>query len=139
MRCDGYWKDKYGGTNPHVRPGSLLAVPPADEAAVNATLTTEPGRALLRALVDYGAYIVSDTAWDAQQFCVEHGVQGEFEAAWGLSMSGTIDQAARGGSDAFLCDVTRLSEALYAVVNSAEGSVGGGGTPRRAAPPPIGN
>jgi len=140
-------------------------VPPADEAAVNATLTTEPGRALLRALVDYGAYVVDDTFWDAQQFCVESGVQDEFQAAWGLAMTGQVPEgegrraeeqaraAVRGRgaavppaeavasdpSTAFLLDVTRLSVAMHVVSNSAASRVGGGGSPRVDPPPPIGN
>jgi hypothetical protein len=144
VQCDGGFRKVYGGKDSTLRPGSLLAIPPEQQEAVNATLRTAPGRMLLQALVDYGAYIVSDTAWDAQQFCVEHGVEEEFAAAWGFNISGTVSEAlkaSRAGDTTgdYVLDVTALSLAMHTVTNSAEPSPGGGGSPRRPPPPPIGN
>lgn len=144
VQCDDAFRSVYGGRDPTLRPGSLLAIPPGHRAAVNATLRTDPGRMLLQALVDYGAYIVSDTAWDCQQFCVEHGVEEEFAAAWGYNMTGTVSEAlqaaARGETTGdYVLDVTALSMAMYTVTNSGERSPGGGGMPRQPPPPPIGN
>lgn len=54
-----------------MRPGALLAVPPADAPALNASLTTEPARRLLSALSTFGAYVVDDTAWCVVAFSPE--------------------------------------------------------------------
>jgi hypothetical protein len=57
----------YGGNNSAMRPGSLLAVPPALAPAVMANLTTVPGKKILAAMTDYGCYIVDDAAQDVRQ------------------------------------------------------------------------
>ena len=54
---------RYNGTNPFLAPGSLLAIPPADADSVR-TATT-PGEKIKQALVDYGGYLVDDTACDS--------------------------------------------------------------------------
>jgi len=70
IACDGYAFSCatqplgcYNGTNPLVRPGALLAVPPAQAPALSAKLATAPARALLAALSTYGGYLVDDTYW----------------------------------------------------------------------------
>jgi hypothetical protein len=70
FQCDGYAFGPcsenpgcYGGTTRLMRPGALLAVPPVDAPALNATLATEPARRILAALSTYGAYVVDDTYW----------------------------------------------------------------------------
>ena len=65
-QCDGYCfsptdPGRYGGTNPLLTPGALLAIPAANVAAVNATLETAPAEKLLVALSTFGGYIVDDS------------------------------------------------------------------------------
>jgi len=64
-RADGYACGDdplaYGGSNPAVRMGSLLALKPNFNLD---SLKTEPGRILAQAFIEYGAYIVDDTAHD---------------------------------------------------------------------------
>jgi hypothetical protein len=54
---------RYNGSNPELMPGSLLAIPPS--VADSVKTTTVPGAKIKQALVDYGAYIVDDTAGDS--------------------------------------------------------------------------
>lgn len=53
----GFPTTSYLGKNPHVVPGALLAIPADVAASVN--VTTEVGRRMKDALVDYGAYRTS--------------------------------------------------------------------------------
>ena len=129
IRCDGYALGNgsiaYNGTNKWMRQGSLLAVRPTDAADINASLTTPVAQKILQALVDYGAYQVDDTAWDAQQICVEHGVSDEVREAYGIEMSGT-----GGSGNSYVDDMLLISRHLKIVNNSGPGQVGGGGYPR---------
>lgn len=69
LACDGYAQHGgsggYNGTNPLVKPGALLAVPPGAAPAIRAALRTAPGKTLLGALEAFGGYIVDDTAGDS--------------------------------------------------------------------------
>jgi hypothetical protein len=73
VQCDDYAFQPgplaYGGRNPALQPGSLLAVPPAVSAALRGNITTVPGRRLLDALTDYGGYITDDAAWVSAPTC----------------------------------------------------------------------
>jgi hypothetical protein len=126
-------QDSYLGTNPALRPGSLLAIPPnVTEASLN--LETEPGRILFRTLQDYGGYIADDSGGDAFQTAVEGGFPEQFWADWGYSWD--LDNAQ---STAFGRDMVKLYTALYVVDNNGPNNIGGGGTPRAPLAPPIGN
>ena len=129
---DGYANSTtYGGTNPNLGPGSLLALLPSfDESR----LATIPGRILAHAFKDYGAYVVDDTAWNAWALATEQGPDGsvysEFQTLYGYPMYPKP-------GDPFQADMTAIFEALQVVTNSSPGSVGGGGTPRVPSPPAL--
>lgn len=135
IRADSYAfkperDDRYGGSNPHLVMGSLLAIPPS-VTAQRLGLKTLPGKKLFRALQDYGGYIVDDTAWDAHAIAVENGVPEEFFQTYGYKFGGN--------SGDFYDDINKLFQALSIVNNNAPNQIGGGGTPRRPLAPPIGN
>jgi cell division protein FtsN len=125
----------YGGSNPALRMGALLALAP--DFNVNA-LETEPGRILARTLIDYGAYLVDSTAWDAYAWSTERSPDGrfidEFRQRWGFSWDVNNNTSSPWGRD----NVAIIS-ALQVVDNNSAGTIGGGGTPRRPLAPPIGN
>ncbi|MGB7444908.1 MAG: hypothetical protein WA919_27890 [Coleofasciculaceae cyanobacterium] len=121
---------RYGGSNPNLVMGSLLAIPPSViEASLG--LTTVPGKKLFHALQDYGGYIVDDTAWENHAIAVEKEVVEEFFSAYGYTFASN--------SGAFYEDVNKLFQALHIVNNNGPNSIGGGGTPRQPLAPPIGN
>ena len=137
--CDSYWDRPgigYNGTNPYVKPGALLAVPPAQAPALLARLTTVPGQRIAAALVDYGGYLVDDTGSEqgGGAVCAESGVNAELERVFGYSWR--IEAPLKPG-DALYADLVLVFQALAVVVNNGPASVGGGGTPRRPPPPPI--
>jgi hypothetical protein len=62
LTCDGNPHDPnggnfYNGTNPRLKPGALLAVPPSLSQALAPSLRTEVARKILAALTDYGGYL----------------------------------------------------------------------------------
>lgn len=115
----------YGGSNPNLAPGSLLAVP--SSVAVNTT--TVPGKRILDALTGYGGYLVDDTACNRGTLCTEYGFGDVFEAEYGFQFNQT--------SGAFKDDMTRIFQALQIVINNAPGNIGGGGDPIRPLAPPF--
>lgn len=119
---------RYGGANPHLVMGALLAIPP-DVTAESLGLKTIPGKKLFEALQDYGGYIVDDTAIDTHNIAIENGVKEEFLATYGYTFGGT--------SGDFFEDVNQLFQALAIVENNSESRIGGGGTPRRPLAPPL--
>jgi hypothetical protein len=141
LRADGYaanndctrWGDPnkyacYGGANPKLEMGALLAIPPGvNEASLN--LQTPAARKLFRALQDYGAYIVDDTAWNAYAFGVQDEAIAEFQRVYGYSFDGS--------NGPFHDDINKLFGALAIVDNNSADSVGGGGTPRAPLAPPF--
>jgi hypothetical protein len=136
--CDSYFNDatsplKYGGTNPALKPGSLLALPPSVSIA-SLGLQTEPAKLLATTLQGFGAYLVDDTAWSATAICVEHGPSGTFEqqfqSDWGLS----IDTS--GTTSSFALDMAKVVASLEVVNNNSASSIGGGGNPI-VPPPPL--
>lgn len=140
--CDGYALDCsggnaaycYNGSNPLLTPGALLAIPPADFAAVNASLATPPGRMLAWTLTNYGGYLVDDTFANRATVCVEFGYEAQFQSAWGYEFDATVHST--GAALDWYSDVRTLFQALFIVANNDANSVGGGGTPlQRLAPP----
>ena len=129
-RADNYAASTYGGSNPSLVQGTLLAIPPSvTESSLE--LQTPAGRKLFHALQDYGGYVVDDTAWDAHALSVEKGVLEQFRDTFGYDFQGS--------SGAFYNDMMKLFKALYIVDNNGPTNVGGGGTPRAPLAPPIGN
>ena len=57
FRADGYAAGVYGGTNPQLEMGALLALPGDFDID---SLASEPARILATAMQDYGAYVVDD-------------------------------------------------------------------------------
>lgn len=127
----------YNGTDPNIRPGALLAVPPSDVERVNASLTTEPARLLLAALSTFGAYIVDNTAWNATAICAESGVEDEFEAAWGFAFKVPAPPYSTGAAAQWYTDSLTLFRALAVVVSNGPDTPGGGGKPLLPPPPPF--
>ena len=137
--CDGYFNDgtsplKYGGTNPVLRPGSLLALP-ASVSITSLGLTTESAKGLAWTLQNYGAYLVDDTAWSAASICVENGPAGsfrqQFQSDWGYPFD------TGGTTGAFARDVAALIAALAVVDDNGPTSIGGGGAPLQPLAPPL--
>lgn len=119
-----------------MRPGALLAIGSADAVALNASLATEPARALLGALATYGGYLVDDTYWNSTAICTEHGVVDDFAAEWGFSFTVTANDAAP-AARAWYADLLALFRALAVVTSNAPGAPGGGGAPLAPPPPPF--
>ena len=138
IRADAYAfkkdaKSRYGGSNPNLVMGSLLAIPPSvTEDSLG--LKTIPGKKIFHALQDYGGYIVDDSAWDAHAIAVEKGVKEEFKAIYGYKF-----YANRKRKSPFYEDVNKLFQALYIVNNNSPNSIGGGGVLRQPQAPPLGN
>jgi hypothetical protein len=127
----------YGGSNPSLRPGSLLAIP-ANVSVANLALETEPARSLAWTLQNYGAYVVDDSGWPSMNLCVEAGPSGSFKdqfaSDWGFSFN------TDGTTSPFARDILAIVSALSIVDNNDPSSVGGGGAPLQplAAPLPPG-
>lgn len=129
LQADSYASPTtYGGDNPALVLGSLLAIPPGIDAA-DLGLTTDVGRKLFAAMRDYGVYVVDDSAWDAHDLSIEAGVEDEVRAAYGLELSAE--------AGALHDDLNRLYGALSVVDNNAPDAIGGGGTPAAPLAPPI--
>ena len=129
VTCDIKWTTEYNGTVPATKIGSLLAIPPSMKSEIEAKLESIPGKMILNAMVDYGAYIVDSVGWNENQFCVELGVQQEFNASWGYDMIHSV----------FSKDIMYMTQFFHVVDNNGPNNIGGGGTPRQPKPPPIGN
>ena len=123
----------YGGSNPNLGPGSLLALSPTFDVT---QMATTPGKILAQAFKDYGAYVIDDTFWNAWALDTEQGPNGsvvdEFATLYGFPMSPDF------GSP-FMNDMTTIFQGLQIVTNNSATSVGGGGTPRIPVAPAIGN
>jgi hypothetical protein len=137
--CDGYFNTsgnalKYGGTNPALRPGSLLALS-TSVAIASLGLKTTPAQLIAWTLQNYGAYLVDDTAWSAYAVCVENGAAGSFETQFQSDWGFSIDTAGTTGD--FAQDMQKLVSALSVVNNNVASTVGGGGTPLQPLAPPL--
>jgi hypothetical protein len=117
----------YGGTQPALRMGALLALPPSVDIDTLG-LETEPARMLAWTLQNYGGYVVDDTGWSVYGIAIEYGPDGrvddEFRSNWGFSItSATNSPLGR--------DVSRIFSQLAVIDNNEPSAVGGGGTPRQ--------
>lgn len=136
--CDGYFDDsgslEYGGTNPALRPGSLLALP-ASLSIASLGLTTGPAQQLAWTLQNYGAYLVDDSAWSSVSICVENGPAGvfetQFQSDWGFAL------ATNGTTSPFAVDFAKILSNLMVVDNNSATSIGGGGNPLQPLAPPL--
>jgi hypothetical protein len=100
--------------------GSLLAIAPRHHAA-SLGLKTRPARKLLRALQDYGAYVVDDdSALDAYYLCPSYEAAGEFREVYGHAMD--VHAGATGAAKDWRDDVLKLMHALSVVDDNRPGS-----------------
>ena len=135
-KCDGYGPTGYGGTNPALAMGALLAIPQTLDLT-SLTLQTEPGMILAKALQDYGAYVTNDAARSVNNIVTELSPQGsvltEFQGAWGFP----FQTAGVNGADGWSHDIAAIFAALDIVTNNGASSVGGGGAPVVPLAPPL--
>ena len=108
-------------------PGSLLAIPKSIADAVG--VTTVPGQRIKQALVDYGGYVVDDTASDSAAVVFEYAADAEFTRLYNLTL-GTS-----GGP--WYHDLLAIFQALHVVASNAPEAPGGGGKPGAPLAPPI--
>ena len=141
----------YTGTNRHLAPGALLAVPASNAKSVNAT--TVVGRRILQALVDYGGYVVDGSGrgsaphphHNLAALCMDAQVNAEMRRAYGFNMAypaGVRNPAVPGpapqpAAAALYADLLAIFRALHVVTNNSPSSIGGGGVPRRSRKPPL--
>jgi hypothetical protein len=118
----------YGGPNPKLEMGALLAIPPQVNVA-SLKLKTPAARKLFTALQNYGAYIVDDTAWNSYSFGIQQEAIAEFQRVYGYGLDGT--------AGVFHEDLNRLIPALAIVDNNSPQRLGGGGKPRAPLAPPL--
>ena len=132
-RCDSYaalgGSNGYGGTNPYLMMGSLLAIPP-EVTEEGLGLTTEPAKKLFRALQNYGAYIADDVYWDCFSWSIEDGVDDEMMKKYGVSLTGQLGNEPSDNQRKYSADMEKLFLSLKIVKNNTKDSIGGGGTPR---------
>eukprot|EP00911_Craspedida_sp_UC1_P002295 UC1_evm2s1736 len=116
----------YNGTNPHLAPGALLAIP---SWPLQPEPETELGRKLAWTLYNYGGYLVDDTASDSGAICFEGGAVDAVRAEYGFNITTQMGP--------WYNDLTLLFQSLHIVTNNGPHSVGGGGAPRQPALPEI--
>ena len=107
----------YGGTNPQLMNGSLLAIPPG-VTPQSLGITSTVGMKIFTALQNYGAYIVDDTAWNATALCAETGVDQQVLTSLGYNMNASAGP--------FFDDMMRILPTLAVVANNSPRSIGGG-------------
>ena len=149
IKCDGsVFKTMYGGTNKYVSPGSLLAIDPSID--INKIgLASPAGLAVAWTLQNYGGYIVEDAVNDAISFATEQSISGRYIDQFYEGHGYTFENGYLNEND-FTRDfrmlfnklsvVTNWNAASYATVAASNGALGvGGGAPRQAWAPPLGN
>ena len=124
IKADGYASPtKYAGTNPVLQMGSLLVLPPDFDIE---SLSTEPAKIFARAFMNYGAYVVDDTAWDVWAIPTEKGSEGsvlsEFKKVWGY------DFVNKDSNHPWSKDMQNILLALHVVDNNSPDNIGGGST-----------
>ncbi len=128
----------YTGSDPHIAPGALLAIPAAASASIKTN--TVVGGKIKQALVDFGAYIVDDTGGgNSVALCMEARVNDEMRKTYGYTMTYPhgVSSASTDPGKALYDDLLAIFRALNAVINNGPDTVGGGGTPRVAPKPRI--
>jgi protocatechuate 3,4-dioxygenase beta subunit len=140
-KCDTYGPGggthpAYGGSNPALTVGALLALP--QTLNLNSlNLQTVPGMMLATALQNYGAYIANDAARSVNNIVTELSPSGsvldEFQAAWGFPFETT----GAGGTDPWSQDIATIFANLEIVNNNGPNAIGGGGKPLHPLAPPL--
>ncbi len=127
-RADASAAQTYGGRNPKLVMGALLAIRP-DVKIEDLNLVSAPAQRIFKALQDYGAYVVDDSGWDAADLCVEQGVPEEVREANEVEMSSR--------DSGFFSDLNKILPLLHIVDNNSPAAIGGGGKPRQPPAPEI--
>ncbi len=96
----------YHGQNPEVKMGSLLALNPSFD--IN-SLTSPSAKKVAKALMNYGGYVVDDTAWDVHALAIDVRAESEL-----------FD------SPSFDPDMQTVFQALNVITNNTENNIGGG-------------
>lgn len=125
--ADSGYAGRYVGTNPELRMGALLAVRP--DFDMN-QLATPFGKRFAACVRDYGMYVVDEgygTSWKPLMTSVEYGVNDVLNQRYGSSLEG----------GAIFNDLVKVWAALHVIANNSATTVGGGGTPRVPALPPV--
>jgi hypothetical protein len=145
-KCDSYGPTGYGGTNPQLTMGALLALP--QSLNLNSLgLQTQPGLILATALQDYGAYVGNDAGRSVNSIVTElgpplpSGESGSVVTDFGLSVAQggfgfPFATSGVNGTDAWSSDIRTIFAHLDIVTNNGPNSIGGGGIP--IVPPPLG-
>ncbi len=128
--CDLYGPTGYGGTNPQLTMGALLAIP----ASVNiTTLGLSPaGLELAWTLQNFGGYVGNDS----------HGIYSTAPPNFAINTEqGDANTAARftqqWGSSLSAIGIAQILPYLDVVTNNGPSAIGGGGTPRVPLAPPL--
>ncbi|MEM7340550.1 MAG: hypothetical protein AAF467_17970 [Actinomycetota bacterium] len=130
----------YGGTNPAVRMGALLALPPDFDTDA---LDTELGQMLGDALQTYGGYVVDDVCWDKFLIATEWGPQGrvtdEVERRWGIEMQSREKATCTSSTPncRYARDIGAIVDALHVIDNNTPSTPGGPGTRIAPCAPPF--
>jgi hypothetical protein len=130
--ADKYASKGYGGKNPQLEMGSLLALSP-DATPESLGIKSVPALKLFDALQDYGAYIVDDSAWNVTAFNLEEGAEKEFKETYGY------DFKTRDTNSQWFKEYYSLVENLQIITNNSANSIGGGGTKRAPLAPSFNN
>ena len=124
-REDRYGPTRYGGHNPALKMGALLALPPNLNLA--GLGLSAPALILARALQDYGAYVSNDSARSVFTVATEQGdasAVNQFQSAWGFPFMTSGVSGSPWANDIML-----IVKNLDVVNNNGPTSIGGGGTP----------
>jgi fibronectin type 3 domain-containing protein len=133
-RCDGYGPQTYGGQNPALRMGGLLAIP-QNLSLSSLGLTTQAGQELAWTLQNYGGYVVNDTTRSvfATRTDSTNSFVNQFQTEWGFP----FETSGVSGSG-WTADVMKIIAHLDVITNNGPSSIGGGGTPLQPLAPPLG-
>lgn len=140
VKADSGAQDLYGGDNPALQMGSLLALPPGFDLGA---LQSGPGRIVARALLDYGAYVVDDTKTPTVAFTTEWSPRGrvidEFEQRWGYALSTDDGLGCPANTDQcrWATDLELIISSLSVVDDNGPTTVGGAGIRRAPCAPPF--
>lgn len=108
----------YGGSNPAVKMGSLLAIKPGTDLSF---ITSTKLKKIAKAFTDYGAYVVDNTAWDVYGIAADKRVK---DTLLNTDIAGDTE------SKEYHRQFQKLITSLMVVDNNSASSIGGGGTPR---------
>lgn len=144
-KCDPYALMRYGGINPAMTMGALLALPQGFSIS---SLRTPAARILATAFKNYGAYVGNDASSATHERSVNNVVTefspngsvsstpsapGEFQTLWGFP----FETNGANGADDWSVDIAAIFANLAIVTNNTSTSIGGGGTPLQPLAPPL--